>query len=154
MVQPIGDRGRNRAILITGEGASTMPLVPRRRRPKSPKPQTQDPVAQFAAILKASAEREQAERDRLRLEQQEARDAELAAAEHAAALDEARRELEHAITGVREARRAGSGVAAADETWRHAKARLIELETGAPPEWARHDEPDAGEVNSNDGDSS
>ena len=35
------------------------------------------------------------------------------------------------------ARRAGSGVAAADAAWRHAKAWLIELETGAPPEWAR-----------------
>ena len=121
-----------------------MPLVPRRRRPKSPK-KTQDPVAQFAAILRASAEREQAERDRLRLEQQEARDAELAAAEHAAALDGARRELEQAIGSVREARRAGSGVAAADEAWRHAKARVIELETGAPPEWARHDDSDVRE---------
>ena len=109
---------------------------------------------QFAAILRASAEREQAERDRLRLEQQAARDAEQAAAEHAAALDDARRELEHAIGGVREARRAGSGVAAADEAWRRAKAWLIELETGAPPEWARHDASDLREVSGNDGESS
>ena len=113
--------------------------MPRRRRPKSPKPETLDPVAQFAAILRASAERERAERERVRLERQDARDAAQAAVEHAAALEAARRELEDAISGVREARRAGSGVAASDAAWRQAKVRLIELETGAPPEWARHD---------------
>ena len=30
------------------------------------------------------------------------------------------------------------GVDAADAAWREAKARLIELETGAPPSWAAH----------------
>jgi len=104
--------------------------------------------------LRASAERERAERERLQLEQQEARDAAQAAVEHAAALEDARRELEHAISGVREARRAGSGVAASDAAWRQAKARLIELETGAPPEWARHEATDVREVNGEDGDSS
>ena len=120
--------------------------MPRRRRPKSPKPPPPDPVAQFAAILRASAEHERAERERLQLERQQARDAALAAAEHAAALVTARRELEQAIRGVREARRAGSGVAASDAVWRQAKFRVIELETGAPPEWARHDTADGGEA--------
>ena len=132
--------------------------MPRRRRPKSPKLEPPDPVAQFAAILRASAERERADRERLRLERQEARDAALAAAMHAEALDEARRELEHAISCVREARRAGSGVAASDAAWRQAKFRVIELETGAPPEWAHRDASDVREVNGdgngNEGDSS
>ena len=35
-------------------------------------------------------------------------------------------------------RRAGAGVAPADAEWRRAKARLIELETGAPPTWVDH----------------
>ena len=83
------------------------------------------------------------------LERQAARDAAHAAAEHAAALDRARRDLERAIKGVREARRAGSGVAASDEAWREAKFRVIELETGAPPEWARHDASDVSAVNGN-----
>ena len=30
----------------------------------------------------------------------------------------------------------GSSVVAADDAWRRAKARLIELETGAAPSWA------------------
>ena len=128
--------------------------MPRRRRPKSPKLEPPDPVAQFAAILRASAERERADRERLQLERQEARDAAHAATVHAAALDAARRELEHAISCVREARRAGSGVAASDAAWRQAKFRVIELETGAPPEWARHDASGVREVNGNDGDSS
>ena len=80
--------------------------------------------------------REATELDRVQLERQQTREAAHAAAVHRAALDAARRELEQAIATAREARRTGSGVAAADATWRHAKARLIELETGAPPEWA------------------
>ena len=69
-----------------------------------------------------------------------------------------RRELEYAISCVREARRAGSGVAASDAAWRQAKFRVIELETGAPPEWAHRDASDVREVNGdgngNEGDSS
>lgn len=128
--------------------------MPRRRRPKSPKPEPLDPVAQFAAILRASAERERAERERVRVERQAARDAAAAAAEHAAALEQARRELDHAIKGVREARRAGSGVAASDAAWRRAKAQVIELETGAPPEWAQQKVSDVREAGDNDGDTS
>ena len=92
-------------------------------------------------MLRESAQREQAARERSRLERQQARDAAHAAAEHAAALDTARRELEHAIRAAREARRAGSGVAATDAAWRRAKGRLIELETGTRPQWASDDEP-------------
>jgi hypothetical protein len=128
--------------------------VPRRRRPKQANFEAHDPVAQFAAMLRESAERERVERDRLRVEQQEAQRAAEAAAAHAAALDTARLELEHAIDSAREARRAGSGVAAADAAWRRAKARLIELETGAPPEWARDHASDGHEVSSEDGDPS
>ena len=62
-----------------------------------------------------------------------------AAAAHAAALEAARRDLEKAIGDARAARRAGTGIPAADAAWREAKALLIELETGAPPEWARQD---------------
>ena len=113
-------------------------LVPSRRRPKPPKPEPQDPVEQFATLLRESAERERAAQDRDRLERQRARDAADSAAAHVVALDAARRQLEDAIREAREARRAGSGVAAADEAWRQAKARVIELETGAPPDWARH----------------
>jgi hypothetical protein len=113
--------------------------VPSRRRSKSPKIDPQDAIEQFAARLRESAEREQAEQDRRRLERERARQAAQAAADHAAALDTARRELEQAIVDARTARRVGSGVPAADAAWREAKAKLIELETGAPPEWARDD---------------
>lgn len=105
-------------------------------------------------MLRDSAERERAERDRLRLDRQRARDAADAVAAHAVALDAARRELEHAIGAAREARRVGSGVAATDAAWRQAKARLIELETGAPPEWAHHDASEVTDVNGKDGDPS
>ena len=98
-------------------------------------------------MLRESAERERAERERIQVERQQARDAADVAAAHAAALAAARRELEHAIDNAREARRAGSGVAATDAAWRQAKARLIELETGAPPEWARHDASEVSEAN-------
>ena len=90
-------------------------------------------------MLRESAHREQVARDRARLEREERRNAERAALERAAALDAARRDVELAIRAAREARRVGSGVAATDAEWRRAKARLIELETGAPPEWALPD---------------
>jgi hypothetical protein len=90
-----------------------------------------DAIERFAAALRESEEREAAERERRRAER-----------EHADTLAAARRELEHAIEQVRGARRRGSGAAEADAVWRAAKARVIELETGAPPEWADHDETD------------
>ena len=121
--------------------------VPSRRRRKSAQPEPQDPVAQFATLLRQSAERERAAQDRDRLERQRARDAAASAAAHALAVGEARRKLEDAIRDARAARRAGSGVAAADEAWRQAKARVIELETGAPPDWAHHEAAEAPEAN-------
>ena len=72
--------------------------------------------------------------------------------EHAAALEAARRQLEQAIGNARDAWRAGTSVAAADAAWRQAKSRLIELETGTMPEWARHDRSEAHDVNGTDGD--
>jgi hypothetical protein len=120
--------------------------VPSRRRPKTPKPEPRDPVEQFATLLRESAERERAAQERRRLDRQRARDEAASAAAHAVALDAARRTLDDAITDARRARRAGSGVAAADAAWRRAKARLIELETGEPPHWARHDASDAPEA--------
>jgi hypothetical protein len=89
--------------------------------------------------LLASAERERARREGARIERERARNAATAAAEHAAALDAARRDLDEAIGDARAARRSGTGVATADAAWRRAKARLIELETGAPPDWAPRD---------------
>lgn len=82
-------------------------------------------IAQFAAALRESEARERAEQERRR--------ARKSAAEQ---LEVARVELDQAIEGVRRARRTRSGVAEADAAWRAAKARVIELETGATPEWA------------------
>jgi hypothetical protein len=112
-------------------------LMPSRRRPKAPPPELPDPIHRFAAILRESAESERAEIERARFEREEATNAARTAAEHAAAIVAARRDLERAIEGMREARRARSGVEAADAAWRVAKARLIELETGEPPTWAQ-----------------
>ncbi|MDQ3351918.1 MAG: hypothetical protein M3501_08170, partial [Actinomycetota bacterium] len=57
----------------------------------------------------------------------------------------ARRDLERAIERVQQARAGRSGIAEADEAWRAAKARVVELESGAKPEWAPSDPPDASE---------
>ena len=113
-----------------------------------------DPVTQFGQMLQESAKRE-AEAIR-RAEQQRAdhKAARKAAEEHAAALRSARRDLDRAIDAVRRARSERRGEAEADAAWRDAKARVIELETGARPEWAPtadgagsstddHDGPDA-----------
>ena len=110
--------------------------MPSRRRPKTPAAEPPDPIQRFAAILRESDERERAEREREQLERTAAEDAARAASEHAVALVAARRELERAIEGARDARRTRKGIDAADAAWREAKARLIELETGAPPAWA------------------
>ena len=92
-------------------------------------------------MLRQSAERERADRERVEAARQQARDAARAVEEHAVAVDDARRELGRAIDAARDARRRGSGVAAADEAWRLAKARMIELETGSPPPWAPDENP-------------
>jgi hypothetical protein len=59
------------------------------------------------------------------------------AVEHARRLDEARAVLDRAIADVRRAKEMGKGRAAADEAWKVAKATVIELESGAPPSWAK-----------------
>lgn len=82
-------------------------------------------LERFAAALKESEQAERTARERER--SQRAADA---------ALADARRELERAVEGVRTAKRAGRGAAEADAVWRVAKARVIELETGAAPTWA------------------
>jgi hypothetical protein len=139
-------RGRRvRERLKSGAAFDQTRGVPsRRRRTPTVKHGPTDPVEQFAALLRESAERERAEQERVRAEQervraeeQRARDAELAAAQHAADIATARVALDQAISDARAARRNGSDVQATDAAWRRAKARLIELETGAPPEWAR-----------------
>lgn len=152
MLGPVGPGARRLQQGVTNRADSS--AVPSRRRRKSPTPEVQDPVARFAAGLRESAAREQADRDRRQLERRQARDAAQAAAEHAAALEDARRELERAIDQARHARRAGSGVAASDAAWRAAKARVVELETGAPPAWARRDEAEVRDVAGDDGDPS
>lgn len=95
-----------------------------------------DAAERFAAALKESEQREQLARKRER----EARaEADLRRAQETARaneLAEANRDLEKAIETVRAARRAGKGAAAADEVWKLAKARVIELETGDRPGWA------------------
>ncbi len=105
-------------------------------------------------MLRESDERERAEREREVLEREAAEEAARAASEHAAALVDANRQLERAIEGAREARRTRQGVEAADVAWRQAKARLIELETGAPPSWAATvaDDRDRGDGDTDDND--
>jgi hypothetical protein len=95
-----------------------------------------DPISRFGAALRASAEQQRAAAARARLDHEEAEHAKRVAAELAAALDAARRELDRSIRAVRHARTARVGAAEADAAWRVAKARVIELETGAPPPWA------------------
>jgi hypothetical protein len=111
----------------------------RKRRPPAASPSNApvDPVTQFAQLLRESNEREEAERDRRAAAKREASDAAKAAAARADALAVAKRDLNRAIAGVREARSTRRGVAEADAAWREAKARLIELETGTAPDWDR-----------------
>jgi hypothetical protein len=119
--------------------SDTMCAVPSRRRPKTPVPEIVDPVTQFGRMLRESSEREQAAQDAAARRRQEAKNAARAATEHAEALKSARRQLERAIAGVKDARRSRRGVAEADASWSTAKARLIELETGQRPAWHRSD---------------
>jgi hypothetical protein len=123
--------------------------MPSRRRPKSsPSPTVAsssgataaptkgDPAELFAAALRESEERDRATRERQRQQQDAAaaRAAELAA--HADALQRAHHDLERAIQAVRDAKHHGRSTVQADAEWKSAKARVIELETGAPPAWA------------------
>ncbi|MFZ9627907.1 MAG: hypothetical protein ACO3C1_00990 [Ilumatobacteraceae bacterium] len=91
-------------------------------------------VERFAAALKDTARREREQRAAAEQRAASARAEAQQRADHAAALAAARLELRTAIAGVRSA--TGAAVAAAEAAWRTAKARVIELETGAPPSWA------------------
>jgi hypothetical protein len=95
-----------------------------------------DPAAMFAAALKESDARDRSARERKAQEDaaRAQRAAEIAA--HDTALSNARRDLELAIEAVRAAKRNGRSTVEADAAWKSAKARVIELETGAPPAWA------------------
>ncbi|CAN5598386.1 hypothetical protein BH23ACT3_BH23ACT3_21460 [soil metagenome] len=111
--------------------------MPSRKRPKSPSAvEPRDPIQRFAAALQESEARDRADLERAQRQRESAEAEARAADERAAALEAARGDLERAIERARASRRNGSGVPAADEAWRAAKARVIELETGAPPEWA------------------
>lgn len=97
---------------------------------------TLDPVSQFGKLLRESAEREADVARRAEQQRNDAVARRRAADERAAALRDARRALDRAIEAVRRARSERRGEADADAAWRAAKARVIELETGVPPEWA------------------
>lgn len=108
--------------------------MPPRKRHKTPE-RDRDPVVRFAESVRRSDERAAAERQRLKEEKAAAELAAQRAAEHALVLAKARRALDRAIVNAKAARASGKGTAEADAAWRVAKARLIELETGAPPPW-------------------
>jgi len=117
--------------------------VPSRKRRKSAPAAQEDPIVAFGQRLLETKAREQAERERVLRTRRDARDAARAAADRAAALKTARRDLERAIERVQQARAGRSGIAEADEAWRAAKALVVELESGAKPEWAPSDPTDA-----------
>jgi len=116
--------------------------VPSRKRRKSAPAAPEDPIVAFGQRLLETKAREQAERERVLRTRRDARDAARAAADRAAALKTARRDLERAIERVQRARAGRSGIAEADEVWRAAKALVVELESGAKPEWAPSDPTD------------
>ena len=123
--------------------------MPSRRHPKSPSSNpvkqstapvaastTRDPAEMFAAALKESEARDKVQREKERQRQQEAADRKAAERAQADALASAQRDLDRAIQAVRDAKRNGRSTVEADAAWKTAKARVIELETGAAPTWA------------------
>jgi hypothetical protein len=110
--------------------------VPPRKRKKVAEAE-RDPLVRFAEAITTSDERAATERKRLKAEKLEAERLARLAAEHAEALRKARAALDRAIAAAKAARSSGKGIAEADDTWKRAKARVIELETGAPPTWER-----------------
>jgi hypothetical protein len=95
-----------------------------------------DPAELFAAALRETDARDKAKRES---EQRQRDEAERRAAEAQAqqrALAEAKRDLDQAINAVRDAKANGRGRVQADQRWKAAKARVIELETGTAPAWA------------------
>jgi hypothetical protein len=105
--------------------------MPARKRHRKAE-EHRDPIVRFAEALKRTELREQKERDR----QAEEKEAAKRAAIHAEHVRLARIELEEAIAKVKQARVDRRGIDDADRIWQIAKAKVIELETGAPPPWA------------------
>lgn len=95
-----------------------------------------DALERFAAALKESERRDKADREKAAKAKAEADRRAADAAAQASAVRDAQRELDRAIAAVRAAKAAGKGTVEADARWKAAKARLIELETGAKPAWA------------------
>lgn len=113
-----------------------MASMPPRKRKKVAEAD-RDPVVRFGeAVLKSDAQAA-AERARVKAERAEAARLAQLAAEHAEAVRLAGIELERAIAAAKAARASGRGIADADAAWKRAKARVIELETGAAPAWER-----------------
>ena len=126
--------------------------MPSRHRPKAPPPAPLSDVERFARAVRES---EEAKRQAKQVEKERKEDAErkkAAAIERAADLERARHAHQHAVDLVKEAQRTGKGATAADAAWREAKARLIELETGELPPWARSSRPTGDEQPSPDDD--
>ena len=107
----------------------------RRGRNKQP-PINPDPIVRFAEAVKKSDAQARAERERIEAERVEAARLAKIAADHAEEVRLARIALDKAIASAKAARSSGRGVAEADLVWRRAKARMIELESGAAPDWA------------------
>lgn len=105
--------------------------MPARKRHRKAE-EHRDPIIRFAEALKRTELREQKERER----QAEEKEATRRAAIHAEHLRLAKVELDESIAKVKAARGSRSGITEADQLWQAAKARVIELETGAPPKWA------------------
>jgi hypothetical protein len=111
--------------------------MPPRKRHKVAE-EHRDPIARFSESLVRAEERERTERARAKQERKAADLAARLAAEHAERLRVANVELSAAIAAAKAAHASGKGIAEADARWRVAKARVIELETGAPPAWSGH----------------
>lgn len=129
--------------------------MPSRHRPKqhtptpsapagaAPRSQSARPVTdverdleRFAAALKESEQRDRADRQKAQQAKDDSTRRAADAAAHADDLRQARRALERAVEAVRTAKQQGRGRPEADEAWKAAKARVIELETGERPAWA------------------
>jgi len=108
-------------------------MPPRKRKKVSEA--DRDPLVRFAEAITATDARAAAERERIKAEKLEAERLARLAAEHAEALRKAHTALDRAIAAAKSARASGRGIPEADQIWKQAKARVIELETGAPPEW-------------------
>ncbi len=90
----------------------------------------------FAAAVKETETRDKMQREKERQQRDAAAQRVADEQAHAEAVKAAQRELEGAIGAVRAAKRNGHSTVDADVRWKAAKAKVIELETGARPNWA------------------